>query len=157
MALLRSAPRGDKALGVRDWLAAYGAIWILPVPLGLVMVMLSILWRWPFEALGWPIPADTVSAYAFGIGMVVIFVPGFSWLGLIVSVPVVWLMLRLGLGGWLCFAIAGAVAGLLAAAMLGGMAVLAPVGVGMLSALAFRRMLHWLRPAALERDRAFEA
>ncbi len=149
MALFRSARRGDRLLTWRDWLAAYGAVWVLPVPLGLGMLILAVLWRWPFEALGWAIPADAPSAYIFGLGIVAVFIPGFSWLGLVVSVPLVWLVLRLGLGGWLSFALGGAAVGLLAAAMLGGMAAFAPVGIGVLSALAFRQMLRWLRPAVL--------
>lgn len=149
MAALRSARRGDRAIGIRDWLTSYGATWLLPVPIGLAMMILAILWRWPFEALGWAIPADAASAYVFGAGMVVIFVPAFSWLGLIVSVPAVWLVLRLGFGGWLSFALGGATAGMLAAVMLGGMAAPVPVSIGVLSALALRRVLLWLQPAAL--------
>ena len=157
MAALRSARRGDRAMTLRDWLTSYGATWLLPIPVGLAMAILAILWRWPFETLGWAIPADEASAYVFGVGMVVIFVPAFSWLGLIISVPLVWLVLRLGCGGWLSFGLGGAASGRLAAAMLGGMAAPVPVGIGVLSGLAFWSILRWLRPIALDHSKASEA
>lgn len=150
MAALRSAPRGDRVLTWRDWLTGYGAAWLLPVPLGLMMVLVSILWRWPFEALDRPIPLDGPTSYVFGLGMVVIFVPMLSWIGLVLSAPLVWGVMRAGIGGWISFALGGAACALLAAAMLDGMTPAVPVAIGVLSALAFRAILRWLRPAAFD-------
>ncbi len=146
MALFRSARRGDRAIGWRDWLVAYGAVWTLPVPVGLTVAIIAMLWRWPFETMGWPVAADAASAYVFGLGMVMIFVPAFSWLGLLLSVPVVWLVMRLGLGGWASYAMGGGAMGAVSAGALGGMALPAPVALGVLSALALRITLRWMRP-----------
>jgi len=150
MAALRSAIRGDRVLAWRDWLTGYAAIWVLPIPLGLAMAFGSLLYRWPFEALGRAIPADGPTSYVFGLGMVLVFVPAFSWIGLILSVPVVWAAMRLGLGGWLVFALGGAASGALAGALLGGMAPFVPMGIGVLSALAFHRILRWLCPRGFD-------
>ena len=155
MAALRSARGGDRSLRWRDWLAGYGATWVLPVPIGLAVAVLAMLYRVPFEALGLAIPAETVASYAFGLGMVMMMMPMFSWLGLVLSVPIVWAVLRMGLGGWLSFGIGGGATGALAAAALGGMAAPVPIGVGVLSGLFFRQMLRWLRPEALAPEKNF--
>ena len=155
MAVFRSAGQGDRALRWRDWLVGYGATWVLPVPVGLIMTVVAILYRWPFDALGRDIPVEPVASYAFGLGMVLMMLPMFSWLGLLLSVPIVWVVLRLGLGGWLSFAIGGGTTGALAAAALGDMAAPVPMGVGVLSALFFRQILRWLRPEAFAPGKNF--
>ncbi|MFN7003784.1 MAG: hypothetical protein ACK4NW_10185 [Roseinatronobacter sp.] len=146
MALLRSARRGDRALKWSDWLIAYVILWASPVPLGISLSALAALWRWPFEALGASIPAESIVSVIFGIGVFLIMMPVFSWIGMVLSFPVLWLVLRFGLGGWLSFVLGGIAMAWAAAALLGGMAPEIPIVLGVLSALALRWMLAQRSP-----------
>lgn len=155
MAALYSARRGDRGLTWRDWLAGYAATWILPVPLGLLMLVLPVLYMWPFDALGWPIPAQEPVSYIFGLGWVVLFTPMLSWIGLLISAPLVWAVLRLGLGGWVNFLLGGALAGALAASFLDGMHALFPASVGAVSGVTCRLVFNWLRPEVFDQEQNF--
>ena len=146
MAWLRSARHGNRALSWSDWLMAYLIIWALPIVVGIALSALAILWRWPFEALDRPIPLETIVSVIFGFGVFLIMMPIFSWIGLILSWPIVWLVLRLGLGGWLSFFLGGLLIALLAAAALGGMAPEIPMVLGVLTALTLRWMLGRRNP-----------
>jgi len=155
MAAFYSAGRGERALTWRDWLAGYAATWIVPVPLGLMMLVLPLLYMWPFEALGWPIPAHDPVSYVFGLGWVVLFTPMLSWIGILISVPIVWSVLRMGLGGWVNFLFGGALMGALAASMLDGMHALFPALVGAFSGVICRIVFCWLRPEVFDPEQNF--
>lgn len=155
MAALHSAHRGDRALSWRDWCAGYGATWVLPAPLGLAMLVLPILYQWPFQMLGWPVPAQEPVSYVFGLGWVILFSPMLTWIGLLISVPVVWATLRLGLGGWLVFLIGGGAVGALSANILDGMHALFPALIGALSGYICRLVLKWLRPEVFDPEKNF--
>ena len=146
MAVLRSAPGGNRLPGARLWIIAYVGAWIAPMPIGLAMVGLPLLFLWPFEALGVTPPFESIVKLVFGIGWLVLFAPALSWMGLILSVPIVWVLLRLGYGGWVMFGLAGMGIGALVASMIGGMHPLAPTLLGAGSALIFRLLLSWMRP-----------
>jgi len=146
MALLRSARHGQRALTWSNWLFAYLILWTLPFPVGIVLSTLAMVWRWPFEALGTAIPAETVVSVIFGIGVFLIMMPFVSWIGLLLSFPIVWLVLRLGLAGWLSFILGGIAMGWAAAAILGGMAPEIPMALGVMTALVMRWMLRQRSP-----------
>ncbi len=141
MAILRSSRKGDRALTWSNWLFAYLILWVLPVPVGIFLSAIAMLWRWFFEIWGAAIPAEAVFSAIFGLGVFLIMMPMFSWIGMALSFPVVWLVLRLGLGGWLSFVLGGAAMALAAAALLGGMAPEVPMALGVMSALVLRWML----------------
>ncbi len=148
MAVLRSAARGNRALRWGDWIFAYLTLWIAPLLLGMLLSALAILWRAPFKASGAAVPAEKIIAAVLGGGVFLMMIPVFSWIGLIISFPVVWLVLRAGLGGWLSFALGGIAMALLASAMLGGMAPEIPIVFGVISAVALRWILHRRCPEA---------
>ena len=141
MVLFRSARRGDRAMTWRDWFKAYALIWLLPVPAGIIFSAVAVLLRLPFELLEAEIPAESAISVIFGLGVFLILTPIFSWIGLFLSLPIVWLVLRLGLGGWVTFALGGVLAAAMSSVALGGMAVEIPIVFGVLSALTFRWML----------------
>lgn len=141
MAVFRSARRGDRAMGWRDWALGYLITWTMPLSIGLVLALFATLWRMPFEKLGMAVPLETPVSLVLFIGTFLLMVPVFSWLGLLFSLPFVWLVLRLGLGGWMVFLLGGFSMGLLGAAALGGMAPEFPVAVGILSAFGYRWLL----------------
>ncbi len=141
MPLLRSARNGDRILTWRDWMKAYAIIWLLPVPVGIVLSAFAILLRLPFELLQADIPAETAISVVFGLGVFLILMPIFSWIGLILSFPLVWLALRLGIGGWVSFALGGVLTALISSVALGGLTPEIPITFGILSALTFRWLL----------------
>ncbi|WP_071797621.1 hypothetical protein [Natronohydrobacter thiooxidans] len=153
MALLRSASSGHRAVTWSNWLFAYLILWALPIPVGISLSAFAMLWRWSFEALGASIPAETVISVIFGIGVFLIMMPVFSWIGLVISFPIVWLVLRLGLGGWLSFILGGSVTGWAAAGVLGGMAPEIPIVLGVVTALVLRWMLGKRAPGVFTPDR----
>lgn len=146
MAVLRSARFGNRALTWSNWLFAYLILWALPIPVGIVLSTLAMVWRWPFEALGAPIPAETAVSVIFGFGVFLIMMPFVSWIGMVLSFPIVWLVLRFGLGGWLSFLLGGLVMAWAAAGILGGMSPEIPMVLGVLSALVLRWMLGQRSP-----------
>ncbi len=153
MALLRSVRKGTRAVTWRDWVFAYLTLWAAPLLVGMALSALAILWRWPFDAMGTDVPAeDTISAM-LGLGLFLMMVPVFSWIGLVISFPVVWLVLKLGLGGWLSFALGGVAMALAASAMIGGMAPEIPMVTGVLSAMALRWLLKRRKPDVFDLSR----
>jgi hypothetical protein len=150
MAALASAVRGDRLMTLRDWLVSYGAAWIMPVPVGLAMLVLPTLYRWPFEVLGRAIPAENLVALIFGTGWIVLFAPMLPWIGLCLSVPLVWFVLRVGLGGWAVFALGGGAVGAVSGQILDGMHPLFPALIGSATALCARMILTWVRPTIFD-------
>lgn len=138
-----------------NWLFAYLILWVLPVPVGILLSAIAMLWRWVFEIWGVAIPAEVAFSAIFGVGVFLIMMPVFSWIGMALSVPVVWLVLRLGLGGWLSFALGGVAMALAAATLLGGMAPEIPVALGIVSALVLRWMLGRRSPEMFDTARQF--
>ena len=108
MAVLRSAPGGNRLPSARLWIVAYVGAWIAPMPIGLAMVGVPLFFLWAFEALGVTPPLESVVKLVFGIGWLVLFAPALSWMGLLLSIPIVWVLLRLGYGGRALFALCGA-------------------------------------------------
>ncbi len=141
MALFRSARRGDRVMTTRNWIRAYALIWLLPVPLGIILSAFAVLLRLPFELLEAEISAETAISVIFGLGVFLILMPIFSWTGLVLSFPILWLVLRLGLGGLVTFALGGVLAATMSSVALGGMAIEIPIVFGILSALTFRWLL----------------
>ncbi|MCC5962186.1 MAG: hypothetical protein JJU09_03575 [Rhodobacteraceae bacterium] len=148
MAAFRSTRRGDRHLRWHDWLIGYGVVWLAPVLLGLLMVLPFLPCSWLSEAIGRKPPRSDALAQLAGHGMVVALMPMLTWLGLLPSAPLVWLVMRRGLGGWMSFALGGVACALLAARMLEGIPPAIPVGTGLVSALALRAVLGRRRPEA---------
>lgn len=152
MALFASSARGTDHFSWRDWAVAYLSAWLAPVPLGVALLVVPLLVLWAFEALGVAAPFEDAISLAFGIGWVVMFAPMLTWVGLVIAAPVVWLVLRLGWGGWVSFVLGGVGAGYIAAALVGGMAPLIPTASGAVIAVILRAILGWLRPAVFGSD-----
>lgn len=147
MAALASAALGNRSLPLRDWALAYFVTWIWPVPVGLTMLVLFFGLSWGLRAIGLNVPFDSGLVAVYILGWVLVFAPVLSWIGLALSVPFVWLCLRFGWGGWVSFVLGGTIAGWMASWAIGGMTVLVPVGLGLVSALIMRLLLGMLRPS----------
>ncbi len=150
MAAVRSARGGDRYLCWHDWVIGWGVVWLLPVPLGGLMLSSFLFWGWLSEGLDRTLPFGDALANLAQTGMVVALMPMLSWLGLLPLMPMVWLALRLGFGGWVSFALGGIGCGLLADLVLVGYPPAIPLGAGLASALALRALLGWRRPAAFD-------
>jgi hypothetical protein len=140
MAVLRSTPLDA---GWRSLTLAGAAVWALPVPLGVGLLMLAL-------ALGQVTGLDNSGAATHPLvaihltGWVMLFSPVLSWVGLIPALPVAGWMLRTGRGGWANFALLGLAAGVVGSWFVPGFSSLLAAAWGMLAALAFRRLVFWL-------------
>lgn len=148
MAMLASARGGQRLLGWRDWLAALLVVWIAPALLGAGLVGLGMLFGGPEFREAADAGASQALIVLFLLGYVLLFSPVLSWIGLLIALPLVWMLLRFGLAGWLNMASMGAIAGLLAAGAVQGFHPLLPMVFGTLAALGFRAMLRARKPQA---------
>lgn len=148
MAALRSAPRGDRSLGLGSWVVGLLTTWIAPSMIGLVLIALATALSRGGVAqdAGWLVGL-------LAAGWVLVFSPLLSWIGLVALAPLFWLLLRAGRAGWASSMAAGALAGLGAMVALtaigSGMAVLIVVPFGAVAALILRATLGWLAPGAM--------
>ena len=133
-------------LRLSDWLLASLTVWLGAMVLGAAVTALAT-WLSALMGLGRP---DEETAHPllllFLTGYILLFSPLFSWLGLVLALPAVWLLLRKGAGGWASFALLGAGAGTLAGLLIPGFLTLMASLFGLLAALAFRWVLALRRP-----------
>ena len=146
MAAWASAGGEESRLRLSDWLLASLAVWLGAVVLGAAMVALGTALS---ALMGLGAPEDDGAhplVALFVTGYILLFSPMFSWLGIILALPAVWLLLRGGAGGWASFALLGAGAGTLAGLLIPGFLTLMASLFGLLAALAFRWVLALRRP-----------
>ena len=145
MTAWRSAPGRERKLTFADWAIASVAVWLGALPLGAALVALSMAISAVLD-LGAPDEGAHPLILPFVIGYILFFSPMFSWIGLLLALPLVWLLLRKGAGGWSSFALLGAVAGTAAGLMIPGFVTLLAAIHGTLAALAFRWILKIRQP-----------
>ena len=146
MAAWGSAGGRDVRLRFWDWLLASLAVWLGALVLGAAMVALGMALS---ALMGLGAPEDDRAhplMLLFVTGYIFLFSPVFSWLGILLALPAVWLLLRWGAGGWASFALLGAGAGTLAGLLIPGFLTLMASLFGLLAALAFRWVLARRRP-----------
>lgn len=148
MRLWRSAHNGQRALNLRDWVAVSVLTWLTPIPLGLLLIAVARVSIFGASVLGGTSPSVVATVYA--TGLIVVYIPFLSWIGLIPALPIVWLALRLGLGGWGSFALGGMGIGWFLAGIPDGVPPYPLMAAGMFHALIWRWMMGRFRPAAFE-------
>jgi hypothetical protein len=146
--MLASAPQGQRAFGLRDWAVAYVVTWIWPAPVGLILLAVPLLVAWALRWMDVTLGHDSGLMLVFGLGWVLFFAPLVTWVGLILSLPLVWAALRFGRAGWITFVLGGALTGWMAAGLIGGMAPVAPILFAVLSALVLRLLMGMMQPTA---------
>ena len=137
MSALRSAPRGHAIAGWGAVAIAFAAAWVAPVLPGALMLGLA-----PRLLSG------DLALAAMAIGTAFVFSPLYSWIGLVIALPMVVGLMSQGRFGWAMALAAGLAAGVLATPLVGGLGPLvAPMmGAAMLSVL--HAVLRAARPAA---------
>lgn len=139
MSPVRSCPGSDRMPGWRGWVLGLLAAWMIPVWLGLGLLHLADL----AVRVAGPGPA------LFGLGrlgqaMALSMMLSALWLG--PTALAAWLLLRLGWGGWLSLAMAGAVAGGLVTLAVPGLTAWTGAGLGALNAMVLWVVFSWIRP-----------
>ena len=137
--LWETDPALPKRLKPGDWAIAFGLAWLGPAVIGAPLLM----------GTGYLIEAAGIDVLEVGmIGILLIYSPLFSWLGLLPGSLLLRLALRRGIGGWAMALIIGLALGWGLAGMLGPLAWI----MGSLESLIFWIGLRWrlrrrLRPA----------
>jgi hypothetical protein len=106
---------------LRDWTIAALVGWFWSVPLGLLAWLGAV-------ALG-PV-ASEAALWMIGGALALVFAPAFSWVGLVIAMPLAILAARHGRLGVASALGIGALAGTLSGAILGGMSILFTAGFG---------------------------
>lgn len=145
MAAFRSATRGDRHLGWRGWSLGLAGAWLLPAVMGLATLALL----WAVSALtgatrGQGGPAVLEALHI--AGMLLFYSPVLSWVGLILLAPSAWMLLRLGLAGWLNMMGAGLTAGIVAAGAVGSIGAEITSLFGAAAALILRSVFQAISP-----------
>lgn len=148
MSAFRSAPRGDRLVGWRDWAAGLVLAWVAPAAMGLAVLGLALaLGRSgaPVE----PVRGASMLLSLHGAGWLMLVSPLLSWLGLVLLVGPAWVLLRLGLAGWVNMAAAGMAAGALAGGTIPGFVPEVAALFGAAGGAILRMVWGWTVPAAL--------
>ena len=146
MAAWVSTGGNGSRLRLSDWVLASLAVWLGALLLGVAVIAFA---TGVSALLGMGAPEDDAAhplVALFVTGYILLFSPMFSWLGIILALPAVWLLLRGGAGGWASFALLGAGAGTLAGLLIPGFLTLMASLFGTLAALVFRWVLALRRP-----------
>jgi len=146
MAALRSAPGGDRRLGWRGWAAGLAGAWLLPSAMGLLVMGAAF---GVSRLLGADLAANAAPEVLLALyfaGAMLFFSPMLSWVGLILLAPSAWMLMRLGLAGWLNMAGAGLMAGLVAGGMLSGVSTEVTGLFGTAAALVLRSLFRMISP-----------
>lgn len=138
------SPRGARP-GWTVWVLASLAVWLAPLPLGLLLLALAHGLAAILSLDGAPDAAHPLLVMHL-FGFVMFFSPILSWIGVLLALVPAWLLVRRGWGGWASFAGLGLLAGTLAGAMVPNFAAAIASGFGLFSALAFRWILFRLAP-----------
>lgn len=138
----------------RSWLIAAGVAWIAAPVLGLVLLALGTLALGLVQTGARPSAAATALGWVYGAGFALVWTPMFSWIGMVLAMPLAMRLVRGGRVGLAGFALLGLAVGALCgagiAAAAGGTAVGVWAGFGALAglvgALVFRSALFRLEP-----------
>ncbi len=143
MSLWRSRP-GLPRPG--DWLPALAAAAAVPVALGLATLALATgLGLLPVR----PAPETLIALHLAGAALVLS--PAFAWVGFAAFLPLAAALARAGWLGTVPALAAGALAGALAAKLLGGTSAAVTAGYGAAAAGIFRAVLRRRRPDLFDR------
>jgi len=138
--LWRSRPGGERAPGWRGWVLGLGAAWMAPPLIGI-----ALLWLLELTGIA-PGQNAVLRGLVVAAGLMVwSMMFAAAWMAPLALVA--WALLRAGLGGWLPFLLAGAVAGGLGILLLPGMEAAAGAGLGALNALILRAVFSLIVPA----------
>jgi len=138
----------------RSWLIAAGVAWLAAPVLGLVLLALGTLALGLVQTGAQPSTAARVLGWVYGAGFALVWTPMFSWIGMVLAVPLAMRLVRAGRVGLAGFALLGLAVGALCGAGLtaaaGGTAVGFWAGfgalAGLVAALPFRWALFRLEP-----------
>lgn len=145
MSLLRSARGAHRRLDWRAWALAGLVAWLAPVAAGVVLGGLAGL----AGRLLAPDAAPGLELVLYISATALVISPAFAWIGLLILLPLLHALAAVGWLGWLPALAAGALAGELAATLLGGLGSLVGPMYGLVSATILRAVLVRLRPHAL--------
>lgn len=98
MAAWFSRPGGDRMIRWRDWAVAAVAVWLGAIPAGLMVLIVAYPLSAAFNLTG----SETVAiplAALYVVGYLLFFSPLLSWAGILLALPLAWLLLRRGIGG----------------------------------------------------------
>lgn len=148
MAASRSARRGDRHLRWQHWLLAYGLAWLAVLLIGLVLILPLLSYPLLGEEPGSIPPILDALSDLTPYGAVILHIIVMKAWVFLPSLPVFWLAMRAGLGGWINFAFLGLGYGSLLVVMIDGMPLDISAGIGLVGALVLRVMLGYERPEA---------
>ncbi|MGY6534632.1 MAG: hypothetical protein ACXIVG_04725 [Pararhodobacter sp.] len=140
----RSAPGGDRLLGWRGWVLGLLAAWMIPVWLGLGFLALWGL----IERVAGPTPALAILGTPAFVMSASLMLAG---LWLVPLALLAWALMRLGLGGWLPFALCGAATGAPGIMAMPDTSPALGAALGMMNALILRGVFGRLMPQVFTR------